>query len=205
MDTTTRTNSFGEHHKLTFVDRFGVWLSSRRILKIIKKNNVNSVGDFGCGYDAIFSQSIRTKIDRCVLVDVGLSEELIRAKQYETHVGHLPSVLSNVTPESLDLVIMNSVLEHLDQPIEVLEKIQSLLVPNGIVFINVPTWFGKRILELLAFKLHLSPAEEMEDHRRYYRRSDLWLSLRKSGFLPSKIKIRHHKFGTNVYAIARKD
>jgi hypothetical protein len=75
---------------------------------------------------------------------------------------------------------------------------------DGILFVNVPTWLGKKVLEFLAFKMSLSPATEMEDHRRYYNKKELWLDLRTSGFSPSKIKIRRHKFGTNVYAIVRK-
>jgi 2-polyprenyl-3-methyl-5-hydroxy-6-metoxy-1,4-benzoquinol methylase len=96
---------------------------------------------------------------------------------------------------------MNSVVEHLDNPVATLESIRNILSPGGVLFINVPSWLGKTLLEFLAFKLHLSPAEEMEDHRRYYSKRELWLELRAAGFTPSKIKIRRHKFLTNVYAI----
>ena len=88
---------------------------------------------------------------------------------------------------------------------ETLANIRTILNPGGTLFINVPSWLGKRVLEFAAFRLKLSPVEEMEDHRRYYNKRELWLELRSSGFAPSKIKIHRHKFGTNVYAVVKVD
>ena len=45
------------------------------------------------------------------------------------------------------------------------------------LFVNVPSWWGKTALEFSAFRLGLSPAEEMNDHRRYYDPRDLWPKL----------------------------
>ncbi len=197
----TRSQSFGEDRKLSFVDRFGIWLSNRRILKLVRGENIHSIADVGCGFNANLSHSLRHLVTRSFLVDVALSDDLIRSNEFETYVGALPDVLNDLPQASIDLVILNSVLEHLDQPNESLRKLKSLLADGGTIFVNVPTWFGKVLLEFLAFKLHLSPPEEMEDHRRYYSKRELWLSLRACGFTPSKIRIRRHKFGTNVYAI----
>ena len=197
----TRSHSFGEDHKLTFVDRFGIWLSNRRILKLVKDDEVRSVADIGSGFDANLSRSLRTLVSRSVVVDVALSDEMVSSPEFETYVGSLPDVLGEIPQRSIDLVILNSVLEHLDYPIESLEGIKLLMADGGTLFVNVPTWFGKVLLEFLAFKLRLSPQEEMEDHRRYYSKRELWLALRTSGFTPSKIRIRRHKLWTNVYAI----
>jgi trans-aconitate methyltransferase len=197
----TRSHSFGEDHKLTFVDRFGIWLSNRRILKLVKDGEVRSVADIGSGFDANLSRSLRTLVSRSVVVDVALSDEMVSSPEFETYVGSLPDVLGEIPQRSIDLVILNSVLEHLDYPIESLEGIKLLMADGGTLFVNVPTWFGKVLLEFLAFKLRLSPQEEMEDHRRYYSKRELWLALRTSGFTPSKIRIRRHKLWTNVYAI----
>lgn len=114
----------------------------------------------------------------------------------------MPDVLNQLPSASIDLIVLNAVLEHLDDPINALKEIKRLLPPNGILFVNVPSWFGKRILEILAFKLHLSPADEMEDHRRYYNKKELWLEIRAAGFFPSKIKVRRHKLGGAIYSIA---
>jgi len=199
----TRSSSFGQNYEQSIVDRLGIWLSTRRIVRLTKSSRAQSVGDFGCGFNAELARQIRHLVVKMVIMDVALNQELIDSAEFEAHVGILPGVLENVTNHSLDLVVMNSVLEHLDNPVATLENIQTILRPGGILFINVPSWLGKRVLEFAAFRLKLSPAEEMEDHRRYYNKRELWLELRRSGFSPSKIKIHRHKLGTNVYAIVR--
>jgi len=84
-----------------------------------------------------------------------------------------------------------------------LSSCKELLAPDGVILINVPTWFGKFFLEYAAFKLNLSPKEEMDDHKMYYNKSDLWPLIVASGFLPSKIKLTYHKFGLNLFAVIR--
>ena len=56
--------------------------------------------------------------------------------------------------------------------------------PAASCLVNVPSWRGKRFLELSAFRLGLSPAEEMDDHKRYYDPRDLWPLLVR-GRVPS--------------------
>lgn len=199
-----RSSSFGEGRKLTFADRLGIWLSNRKILKLMKKHQVRVVVDAGAGFDASLSRASRDLVSRSIVVDVALNTELIESGHYETYIGALPHVAAQMPQDCADLVILNSVLEHLDFPEESLAGLRLLLKDGGLIFVNVPTWFGKVILEFLAFRLSLSPREEMEDHRRYYSKRELWMALRSSGFTPSKIRVRRHKFFTNVYAIAHR-
>jgi hypothetical protein len=44
----------------------------------------------------------------------------------------------------------------------------------------------------------------MDEHKMYYDKRDLWPLLVKAGFLPSKISMRYHKFGLNLFAVAKK-
>jgi ubiquinone/menaquinone biosynthesis C-methylase UbiE len=118
-------------------------------------------------------------------------------------LGSLPEALAELPDHSVDVVVLNSVLEHLDHPIETLQQIRRIVRPSiGVVFVNVPTWLGKTALETSAFRLQLSPALEIDDHRRYYSARQLWQSLRDAGFMPSELKVRRHKFGLNAYAVA---
>jgi len=41
----------------------------------------------------------------------------------------------------------------------------------------------------------------MDDHKAYYDKKDLGPLIVKSGFKPSNIKMRYHKFGLNLFAI----
>src|SRR5260370_1018371 len=70
--------------------------------------------------------------------------------------------------------------------------------------VNVPTWRGKFFLEFSAFRLGLSPALEMDDHKMYYNKPDLWPMLVRSGFKPSGLRLRYHKFGLNLFAVAQR-
>jgi hypothetical protein len=67
--------------------------------------------------------------------------------------------------------------------------------------VNVPSWRGKRYLEFSAFKLHLSPAEEVADHKTYYDPGDLRPLLLEAGFRPDDIECYTHKFGLNTFAV----
>ena len=98
-----------------------------------------------------------------------------------------------------------SVLEHLAEPQSVIQSAWRLLRRSGLLLVNVPTWSGKRFLELSAFRLGFSPKVEMDDHKMYYGKRDLWPILVRAGFKPSQIQLRYHKFGLNLFAAAKKD
>jgi SAM-dependent methyltransferase len=79
--------------------------------------------------------------------------------------GDLLEVLPQVESRSLDVVLCMSVLEHLWEPGEALVHLHGVLAPRGVAVLNVPAWLGEPFLELAAFRLSLSPAEEMDDHK----------------------------------------
>jgi SAM-dependent methyltransferase len=202
-DADTRTASFGEGYRLSPVDRFGTWLSQHRLRRILGDVRSSVVADIGCGYDARFGMSLIGEIKELVAVDVSLSDAVRGNPRVTAVVGTLPAALGSVPTGAVRHAVMNSVLEHLDEPIETLRELRRITQSGGLVFVNVPTWLGKRALETSAFKFGMSPAAEIEDHRRYYSRRELWMSLREAGFLPSEITVRRHKFGLNVYGVCR--
>lgn len=200
-----RETSFGESNEMTMIDRFGVWLSNRRIRKILRNIESGTVADIGCGYEASLLPTLLSRVAYVYLVDISLNEQLGHDDRVKIFNGYLPDVLNEIPDHSIDLVIMNSVLEHLDDPLTTLFHVRRILNHGGILFVNVPTWLGKGLLEFSAFRLRLSPAEEMEDHRRYYNNKQLWQEIRMAGFTPSRIKVKRHKFGLNVFCVAEND
>jgi hypothetical protein len=97
------------------------------------------------------------------------------------------------------------VLEHLVDPLLVVQAAREMLKPSGVLLLNVPTWRGKSCLEFSAFRLGLSPKLEMDDHKMYYDKRDLWPLLVRAGFKPSQVKLRYHKFGLNLFAAAGRE
>jgi SAM-dependent methyltransferase len=184
------------------VDRFGVWLSGVAVRRHADFANAR-FADFGCGFSASFARTQLGTAYSAVLVDLALADDLKNHPKVTAVEGSLSDVLPTLASGTFDVTLCLSVLEHLWEPSETLRQLRRVTAVDGVVLINVPSWRGKRFLELSAFRLHLSPAEEMDDHKRYYDPRDLWPILVEAGFLPSNIRCHRHKFGLNTFAVCR--
>jgi SAM-dependent methyltransferase len=196
--------SYGQHG-LTPVDRLGVWLSQRAIHRHLRSRNDLEVLELGCGYRATQLIALESKLKRGIGVDFQIAPELQTLEKFTFHLGTIEQTLPKLESETVDVVMLISVLEHLTEPRFVLESAWRLLRRCGLLLVNVPTWSGKRFLELSAFRLGFSPKVEIDDHKMYYDKRDLWPMLVRAGFKPSQIRLRYHKFGLNLFAAARKD
>ena len=196
--------SYGQR-KLTAVDRLGVWLSQRAILKELPDRSDLEVLELGCGFRATQLLALEPRLKRGIGVDFQIAPELATLDKFFFHEGTIEEALLQLEAQVFDAVLLISVLEHLRDPLLVIEAARSLLKPSGLLLINVPTWRGKAFLEFSAFRLGLSSKIEMEDHKMYFDKRDLWPLLVRAGFKPSRIKLRYHKFGLNLFAVARRD
>ncbi len=203
--TAEREHAYGETRRSTWVDRFGVWLSARRVRSCVGDLPGKRFADIGCGFHAEIARSFLGSVEHVVLVDVALSPELKARPGVTAIEGRLPDALADLCDASMDIVVCNSVLEHLWNPLETLKELYRLAAPGGICLVNVPSWRGKWFLEVSAFRLGLSPAEEMDDHKAYYDPRDLWPLLVEAGFKPRNIECFTHKFGLNTFAVCRKE
>jgi SAM-dependent methyltransferase len=198
-------DAFGAGYHLTPVDRLGVWLSARRLHHEVGTFAGKRIGDFGCGFHATFVRSILDEVASAVLVDVSLADDLKTHPKIRAIEGRLPTAMRDLPDASLDVALCTSVLEHLTEPFETLCELRRLLAPGGTCVVNVPSWRGKRFLELSAFRLGTSPPDSIDDHKTYYDPRDLWPLLVRAGFRPRRIKCRRHKFGLNTFAACRID
>lgn len=195
--------SYGQRG-LTLVDRAGVWLSQRAIRRHLPSRNELEVLELGCGYHATQLIALEPKLKRGIGVDFQIAPELQTLEKFTFHQGTIEEILPKLESETVDVVMLISVLEHLVEPQFVIQSAWRLLRPSGLLLVNVPTWLGKRFLELSAFRLGLSPKIEVDDHKMYYGKRDLWPMLVRSGFKPSQIRLTYHKFGLNLFAVAEK-
>lgn len=197
------TEAYGQHG-VSWVDRLGVWLSQRAISRWLPPGNALEVVELGCGYRAKLLVALRPRLRRGVGVDFHVDPNLQTLAPFTFFEGPIEETLPKLADASFDVVMLISVLEHLVDPLAALESARRLLKPGGVLLINVPTWRGKLFLEFSAFRLGLSPKVEMDDHKMYYDKRDLWPLLVKAGFQPSRIALRYHKFGLNLFAAARR-
>jgi SAM-dependent methyltransferase len=103
---------------------------------------------------------------------------------------------------SYDLVLCVGILEHLWDPVAVLKECRRVMRPGGVLLVIVPTWTARPILELLARSGRID-VQEIDDHKRYYTKRELWPLLRRAGFLPSSIRLRYRKAGLVVVGTCR--
>ena len=195
--------SYGQHGT-SWADRWGVWLSQRAIRRRLPARTDLDVLELGCGYRATQLLALRGRIRHGTGVDFRIAPELRQMAGYAFHEGPIEETLPKLADERYDVVLLISVLEHLREPLAALESAGRLLRPGGLLLINVPTWRGKCFLELSAFRLGLSPRTEMDDHKMYYDKRDLWPLLVRAGFRPSRLRLSYHKFGLNLFAAAVK-
>jgi len=206
MKVRMRTTSYGQNNKPTIFDRFGIYLSSRRLIKELVKTTNQITGkllDLGAGFNMKHTAELLPFFEEVTAVDIALNEEILPSVIKK--VGLLEQITPELAENEYSVVILNSVLEHVKQPQPLLNNCYRLLAPNGIFYISVPTWRGKFFLEFTAFKLkHPQGRIEMNDHKMYYDKRDLWPMLVKAGFLPENIRLTYYKFGLNLLGICRK-
>ena len=199
-----RVTAFGQLRRGTFLDRFGVWLSVRQVRRYGGEPAGKVILDAGCGYYARLGVDLAKRGGRVTCVDVAIAPELHVQEGLAVLEGTLPEALGSLGSDTFDHLFAISILEHLWEPGAALAEFHRLLKPGGLLLVNVPSWRGKWFLEYAAFRLGLSPEEEMDDHKAYYDPRDLWPLLVRAGFRPSAIQCFRHKFGLNTFAVCRK-
>lgn len=199
----SRDGAFGQHGT-SFVDRFGVWLSKRAIARHLSGRRDLAAVDLGCGYHATLLRALGPLVTSGVGIDLKISPEARATPNLRFVESSIEDALPGLATDGFDLVMLISVLEHLAEPLAALRECHRMLKPGGQLLLNVPTWRGKVFLEFSAFRLGTSPACEMDDHRMYYGKRDLWPLLVRAGFKPSRLKLRYHKFTLNLFATAGK-
>lgn len=85
---------------------------------------------------------------------------------------------AKIKKESFDLVVLNHVLEHMENPIGVLAKVSQLIKKDGIVFIDVPN-FGSLSAKIFGNSWkYILP----EEHRWHFTYTSLKNLLERTGF-----------------------
>jgi SAM-dependent methyltransferase len=189
---------------LSLVDRFGVYLSQRPIRNVVTRYSSPDVLDVGCGYEATELRSLLAHIRSGVGIDARVSAVAKAVPKLRFVEGTAEEALPSLQPASFDVVTMISVLEHLWEPLEPLRQCRRVLRSGGALVLNVPNWRGKEALEFATFRLKVSKTgDAVDDHKTYYDKRDLWPLLVRAGFKSSEIRMRYHKFGLNLFAVAR--
>lgn len=124
--------------------------------------------DIGCGDGLFFEHLARFGVPEGIEPDRSLVTALGRSRGPITVA---PFDRSFVTETRYGLVVMLDVLEHLDDPVDALRHIRSLLADDGCLVITVP-----------AFRLLWTGHDELNRHRTRYTRGMLLREADVAGF-----------------------
>jgi len=144
------------------------------------------VWDVGCGGGFLLEclQKYGSPAWRLLGIDISESAlEKVRARGIETRCGRFETL--DLAPGSCDVIILNQVIEHLDDPARIVTKAHQTLKPGGVLFIETPSldgWDAK-----LFFSRHWG-GWHFPRHWTLYTRSSLCRFLESRGFLVERVQ-----------------
>ena len=154
--------SYGQHG-LTPVDRLGVWLSQRAIHRHLPSRNDLEVLELGCGYRATQLIALEPKLKRGIGVDFQIAPELQTLEKFTFHQGTIEQTLPKLESETVDVVMLISVLEHLAEPQFVIQSAWRLLRRCGTAVGKCPDVERKAIPRIVCIPARIQ--SESRDRR----------------------------------------
>jgi 2-polyprenyl-3-methyl-5-hydroxy-6-metoxy-1,4-benzoquinol methylase len=157
--------------------------SVKKIKLIYQSSNVgDKLLDFGCGSDHFLNNA---RDLGWTTIGIDLSESVVKRIQNSGHRGLImsPTVWEEIEDQSLKLVRMSHVLEHLYNPEEVLKKIYTKMANNSILHIDIPNAYGFSAKMFKAYWWGL----ECPRHLIFYSPQLLQKVLRNIGFNKFKV------------------
>lgn len=164
--------------------RMNTYDDDYRRFKSLKNIKFNNLLDFGCGNGGLL-KLIKDNNDKKEIMGIELNEKIV---DYLKNIENMKiyNNLNNI-PEKIkfDCVMLNHVLEHLEEPINILKKIKSRMEENSLLIIEVPHAEDYLIkMNCKAFKKFTFWSEHLILHTT----ETLNLLLKKAGFLKIEIK-----------------
>lgn len=133
--------SYGEVDKSTSItDRVKAWLDDRALRKLLDgipgdQVRVLDVGG-GTGWSLTRARRVCSRVSQTHEVDMATWAEPLAVEA--GHVYHCMPVQEYTRDEPFDLILMNSVIEHVPDPGQVLRRVAGLLSDRGLVVIKTP-------------------------------------------------------------------
>lgn len=116
--------------------------SQDRFKKIIHKtkdfiNNNTKILDVGCR-GGFFFDELRKYTDNGILYGTDISKDAIKILKSKDYKGKVSDIQEQKLNKKFDLIYLAHVLEHCDQPLNVLKNVYEMLNKNGYLYIEVP-------------------------------------------------------------------
>ena len=107
------------------------------------KDDIRSYLELGGGHGLFMSESIRVLQNQSDYTLVDISPTSLEVSRDFIGAHPIDYVLSDIflfePNRKYDFITMGEVIEHVENPVDLLKKLRSLLKPNGVVFLTTPT------------------------------------------------------------------
>ena len=182
------------------LDRIIASIRYSKVKKYIPKNGI--IVDIGCGQNGDFLLRSKKKIRKGYGLDLKITNKTIDNIELinNRNMKKLP-----IAKESIDVVFLNAVLEHLTDPRTMLKNCLKLLKPQGLIILTTPAPCSKPLLEFLAFKLHVINELEIKDHVHYYSKKDIKKLIKKLSSHAKLIEYKKFELGLNSIIVIKKN
>ncbi len=168
---------------------------------VLRHHRAGRLCDFGCGCGMLLEKAaVHFEVLGIDVSPVMAARARQRVPAAEIHVGPVTSL--EAEPASLDVVTMQSYLEHEQHPLEALRVAREALRPGGIVVLKVPNYasWNRRV------RRWRWCGYRFPDHCNYFTRRTLRSALERSGFEPLPCALCDVlPTSDNMYLAARKD
>ncbi len=117
----------------------------------------------------------------------GSLDLLQQIPEYKNVTRHHSMFENFTTPLKFDTVVMSHVLEHIEQPVSVLQRVKTWMAANGVLIISVPN--ARSLHRIVAVKMGLLKTENTLNerdhilgHYRVYDMKSLCDDITKAGY-----------------------
>lgn len=145
---------------------------SERMKRLMSAHNrIESLLDIGCGY-GFFLDYAKQFVPS--VMGIELNPDIVEQAQKDGRSVYCISAESLLMEKSYDCITLCDVLEHVENPLKMLETCYNLLNPDGILYVQVPN--------LLGFKLPFGHSWGLPHHLWQFGRKSLELLLHEAAF-----------------------
>jgi 2-polyprenyl-3-methyl-5-hydroxy-6-metoxy-1,4-benzoquinol methylase len=133
--------------------------------------------EVGVGHGFLLSKAIEILDPTTEVTAMDISETSLKlAKSFVNKDGidyRLQDILTFNEDRKFDFIVLGEVLEHVEQPLELLVKLHGLLVPNGVFYFTTPT--NAPAIDHIYLFNSIEEVREMVDRAGFQIESDLCL------------------------------
>ena len=176
-------------------------LEKWRLKKIATWVNGDIILDCGCGHGEMLKYLPNISIYTGVEADKTIIENAnICTKPLDIDIDFLAVKLGKdklILKNKYDTIIMSAILEHLDNPEDVLGELKHFLTANGRIIITTPLPKSKQILNI-GSKLKIFSSEAFHEHKNHYSEQSLIRLMNKMDL----DVVHYEKFELNLNQLA---